>query len=492
MVQSQAERQSDATRASHALLQATMDSSLDMIQVFVAVRDDRGEIVDFRWVLNNYRSESLYGEVRGESLLERNPGVIQEGIFDRFKRVTETGVSEQAEHHYAHEQFDGWFYQSVVKLGDGVATTTKDISEWKASQEEVLRLQRQIAEARLNETRNRFGEIFAHAPVGISVISADGRFVRANRALCGILGRASGELLRLNVIDVTHPDHVQQSLDTIARAADTGQPQTLDKRYCRPDGTEAWASSTVTLMPPGEAPDDEPRFLIVTADLTARKVAEEALRRSEASQRVLITELQHRTGNLLGIVRSVADRTIVASDDLAQFRTRFHDRIDALARAQALVSRHDRYDHVTFDELVHTELAPVNVGADRVTLDGPPGIRLRSSAVQMLAMALHELVTNAVKYGALGQPRGRLAIRWSLEAMAGDGRLCLRIDWRESGVTMPPSGAGPQGTGQGRELIEGALPYQFGAETVFTLGADGVHCTIAIPIARIEGRDAEA
>ena len=93
---------------SHELLQATMDASTDMIQVFEAIRDEAGGIVDFRWVLNNHTSERKYGEVRGESLLQRNPGVIEEGIFDTFCRVTETGLPEQAERHYVHEQFDGW------------------------------------------------------------------------------------------------------------------------------------------------------------------------------------------------------------------------------------------------------------------------------------------------------------------------------------------------------------------------------------------------
>jgi PAS domain-containing protein len=129
-------------KASHDLLQATMDSSVDMIQVFEAIRDPSGNIVDFKWVLNNHTSESRYGEVRGESLLQRNQGVVQEGIFDAFKRVAETGIPEQAERHYVHEQFDGWFYQSVVKLGDGVATTTKEITAWKIAQAKVAALER--------------------------------------------------------------------------------------------------------------------------------------------------------------------------------------------------------------------------------------------------------------------------------------------------------------------------------------------------------------
>ena len=92
-----------------------------------------------------------------------------------------------------------------------------------------------------------------------------------------------------------------------------------------------------------------------------------------------------------------------------------------------------------------------------MTLDGPTGVRLRSSTVQTLAMALHELGTNAAKYGALAHATGHLTVRWSLEPVGADDRPWLHIDWRESGVPMPPAGAAPQGTGQGRELIERAL-----------------------------------
>jgi two-component sensor histidine kinase len=127
--------------------------------------------------------------------------------------------------------------------------------------------------------------------------------------------------------------------------------------------------------------------------------------------------------------------------------------------------------------------------SDRVTLAGPSGIRLRSSTVQMLAMALHELATNAVKYGALGQPGARLTVTWSLEPHGPGGEPWLHIDWRESGVVMPTPDASPRGTGQGRELIEQALPYQLSAKTSYELGADGVHCTIAIPVSASTGAE---
>jgi PAS domain S-box-containing protein len=201
----------------------------------------------------------------------------------------------------------------------------------------------------------------------------------------------------------------------------------------------------------------------------------------EERQRVLVAELQHRTRNLLSIVRSIAEKTARNSIDIADFRSRFRDRLDAMARVQGLLSRLKEHDRVTFSDLIHSEMMAVG-GTDRVTLNGPKGVRLRSSTLHTLAMALHELGTNAVKYGALSQPSGHLAVSWSFEPSGADGKPWLHIDWRERGVRMPPAGSKPYGGGQGRELIEQALPYQLSAKTFFDLGFEGVHCTISVPI----------
>jgi two-component sensor histidine kinase len=198
-------------------------------------------------------------------------------------------------------------------------------------------------------------------------------------------------------------------------------------------------------------------------------------------QQVLIAELQHRTRNLLGVIQSLVEQGIRAARDLPDFRRRLGDRLQALARAQGLLSQLNDCDRVTFDALLDAELAALGGSAARVTRTGPRGVRLRSSTVQTLAMALHELATNAVKYGALGQCGAHLAIDWRLERDE-DAEPWLHIDWRESGVAMPAAGAAPAGSGQGRELIEHALPYQLGARTSYALGDDGVHCHIAIPV----------
>lgn len=229
------------------------------------------------------------------------------------------------------------------------------------------------------------------------------------------------------------------------------------------------------------------------ADFFDRRRVETALRESEAKlraahdrQRVLVSELQHRTRNLLAVVRSITDRTLAGSSSLEAFRATFRDRVDALARVNSLLSRLDEGDRITFSELLRTELSAHGVSdggpEGQVSLHGPENMKLRTSTVQAIALALHELATNALKYGALSQSSGRLSIRWCLEKTAASERR-LKVVWRESGVAIQlgPDDK-PLRRGFGHELIERALPYQHKAQTTYAITAKGVHCTITLPI----------
>jgi two-component sensor histidine kinase len=124
------------------------------------------------------------------------------------------------------------------------------------------------------------------------------------------------------------------------------------------------------------------------------------LRESEKRLRVLVGELQHRTRNLISVVGAMADKTLRTSKTFDDFKASFQDRLGTLGCVQGLLFRMKEGDRLNFDELIETELSAQSggVGEDGpVTLDGPKGVRLRSSTVQTLAMVLHELVTNAVK-----------------------------------------------------------------------------------------------
>ena len=203
-------------------------------------------------------------------------------------------------------------------------------------------------------------------------------------------------------------------------------------------------------------------------------------------QAVLVAELQHRTRNLLAVVQAITLRTLKGSQSLEHFRACIDDRLQALSRVQWLLSRREGSLRVAFDALLREELlAHVELDehgkGEQVSIVGPPGIPLRSAVVQTLALAIHELATNAVKYGALSGPDGHLDVSWVVNISGEERRLV--VDWRESGVSGMPDAAAPaRGGGYGRELIERALPYQLGARTWYQFNDDGVHCIIDLAV----------
>ncbi|WYK07044.1 PAS domain S-box protein (plasmid) [Cereibacter sphaeroides f. sp. denitrificans] len=257
-----------------------------------------------------------------------------------------------------------------------------------------------------------------------------------------------------------------------------GEHVTSEVRIRRPaDGALRWLrNSDFPLRDPSGSLQ---RIGGIGHDITEEKRVAERLE-------VLVAELQHRTRNLLTVVRAMAARTLSNADSLADFRLRFDDRLLALARVNGLLSRLEEGDRITFDELIRAELDGHGLPADgsagrQVVLEGPEGIPLRSSSVQTFALALHELTTNALKHGALARPEGRLHVAWRLVEVSGVPHL--RVDWRETGgPAVPEAGPAAAGGGYGRELIERALPYQLGAVTSYDLGPEGLSCSVILPV----------
>ncbi|MFC7555906.1 sensor histidine kinase [Pseudoroseomonas wenyumeiae] len=133
---------------------------------------------------------------------------------------------------------------------------------------------------------------------------------------------------------------------------------------------------------------------------------------------------------------------------------------------------------VSLNDLVTAELAAAGAGKSKTSAITGPAVELPGDKVQPLALALHELATNAAKYGAIAQPAARLSVRWEFKMMQGKEHLLL--EWRESGVAMPASGLPPR-QGFGTQLITRALPYQLRARTDLNFTPDGVCCSITLP-----------
>jgi two-component system, chemotaxis family, CheB/CheR fusion protein len=194
--------------------------------------------------------------------------------------------------------------------------------------------------------------------------------------------------------------------------------------------------------------------------------------RAEAQQDVLIAELQHRTRNLLTVVQSIAQRTIGNGAPLEQFSSR----LAALGRVQSLVSR-GRTDDVDIGDLIRLELESLGALQEgKVGISREP-LALPFDLLQTFGLAVHELTTNALKYGALKQPTGSLSISW--EVRQDDGQSLLLFDWNEAGVAIPTP---PERKGFGRELIERALAVTAHAKSNLVFGPDGLTCHIELAL----------
>jgi two-component system CheB/CheR fusion protein len=203
-----------------------------------------------------------------------------------------------------------------------------------------------------------------------------------------------------------------------------------------------------------------------------------AITRAEERQRLLLAELQHRVRNTLGVVRSISRRTAESSSSVEEYASHLDGRLNAFARTQALVTR-DPEGGVDFEYLVVEELLAYNAReGEQVRVSGPR-VRLQPKAAETFALAIHELATNALKYGALSRPTGRIEVTWRLDETVDPAELVF--EWRERGG--PRVGAPPR-KGFGTELLERTLAFELKGQTRMAFDDPGLQCSITIPLSK--------
>lgn len=214
--------------------------------------------------------------------------------------------------------------------------------------------------------------------------------------------------------------------------------------------------------------------LVEAARLIAMREAR--LREREKHTRLLLRELSHRSKNLLAVIEAMARQAGRAPGDRAAFLERFGARIASLARSHDLLVEKN-WQGVRLTDLIRAQLAPfVNAVEQRITMDGPD-LSLRPEAAQNLGMALHELGTNASKYGALSVVDGHVRIDWE-ENRDAAGKACFRLRWQESGG---PPVAPPSGRGFGRTILEHIVPSALGGRAHLEWKAEGLVWNLDVP-----------
>ena len=205
----------------------------------------------------------------------------------------------------------------------------------------------------------------------------------------------------------------------------------------------------------------------------------------KARERALHYELQHRVRNMFSVIRTVYRRTRESGASQELFAEHFEGRLSALGRNLAHLD--EVGPGVDLEDLIRDELlASGCLTGPNCSIEGP-AVHLRSKAAELVGLAIHELTTNSIKFGALGSD-GRVHIAWSV--FRHDPAWRLQFRWIEHDVAI--LGSAPRPSGFGRQLIEEALPYQLGATTTFDLKPGGIECTILLPLGEYLGEEVES
>lgn len=205
----------------------------------------------------------------------------------------------------------------------------------------------------------------------------------------------------------------------------------------------------------------------------------ERRKRAEQHQRLLINELNHRVKNTLAVVQSLALQSFRGGDTPSETgRQDFSARLTALSAAHNLLTRQN-WEQASLKDIISTSLqAAAGANMDRVTVEGPD-VPLAPQTAVSVGMAIHELTTNAIKYGALSNEVGTIAVSWTADE--GSDPATLHLEWRESGG---PPVVPPDNRGFGSRMIEKGLAAELGGEVELSFPPQGVRCVIDAPLSK--------
>ena len=324
--------------------------------------------------------------------------------------------------------------------------------------------ERKRAEQALRESEQRFRTLANTVPDIIWIASPDGTMTFVNDRwlrFCGIAPEQSaGQWPELAM----HPDDRKRCLERWARALREGTDYEVEVRHRRHDGEHRWFLTRATPVR-----DDQGRITAwfgSTTDIHDRRQAEERQRR-------LTSELSHRVKNILSVVQVLASPSRAKAASVAEYVQTFQGRIRALSAAHsALIAGQGNW--ASLARLVQTTLGPYLGEADRIRLD-VQDLRLSPAIAQTLAIGLHELATNAAKYGALSSPAGRITLTGRVEAREDGDEL--HLIWQEDGG---PEVEPPRAAGFGTRMLTQAMQYQHMGRAELDWRKEGLICRIVL------------
>jgi PAS domain S-box-containing protein len=323
------------------------------------------------------------------------------------------------------------------------------------------------------ETARRFHELLDALPAAVYTTDAEGRITYYNEAAAELWGRrpALGIDEWCGSWKLYWPDGTPMAHDECPMAIALKSDRPLRRMEAiaeRQDGTRV-----PFIASPSPLHDEAGRLVgavNMLVDVSERQRAEE-------HQQLLVRELHHRVKNTLATVQAIMGSTARSAETVEELKDAMIGRIGSLARTHLLLSEEGA--KVSFDDILHNELDPFDDGSeDRIRLAGPE-FEITSRLAVSLGMAIHELTTNAAKFGALSVYGGKVDVTWRVTVEAS--RRTLEFDWVESGG---PEVAPPSRQGFGSRLLDFVLPGQIQARSRIDYRPEGVHVQCAVPLPR--------
>jgi two-component system CheB/CheR fusion protein len=344
-------------------------------------------------------------------------------------------------------------YRTVDNVIDGVVITFVDITESKRAQ----------------RTSAQLTAIVDSSQDAIVGHSFDGTITSWNAGAETIFGYSAAEAIGQPFDILVPQDQADEVPEILAKLRGGERIAHFEIDRVRKDGQRIDVS--LTISPVRDASGN-----VIAASTIARDFSER--KRAEEHRNLLMAELDHRVKNILMVVSSLVSQTLNASGSAEEFAEQIRGRIQALNRVHNLLNVHGQ-SYADLRHVIEAELGMYREGGGdrRLIIEGKETVCLNGRASQSVAMALHELATNAVKYGALSSNSGQVTVGWTVSNSTKHSRLLLT--WVESGG--PPVKA-PARRGFGSELLEQMLSYELDAKVRRDFDEGGIRCTIELPL----------
>lgn len=443
-----------ALRESEERLRQFGDASQDILWL----RDP--ETLQLRYLTSAI--ETIHGVKREEALREDNLARWLEMVLPEDRSRVEQAIDrlrggEKATFDYRIRRADGsirWLRDTDFPITDGdgrvvlIGGIVHDLTE-------------------VRETDRRLKTLIEGIPQLVWRAAEGGEWTWASPQWEDFTGLTARDSAGLGWLAALHPDDRTKALRFWEQAASTGALEIEGRIRHAASGSYRWFQTRAT--PVRDTSGEIVEWLGTSTDV-------QDLKEMQERQKFLLSELQHRVRNLLGMIRSIVRQSAQQHEGAEDYVAHLTGRIDAVARTQVLLTR-AAGAQVDLEGLIRDELRANLADEAQLTLAGPV-VELAAKPAENLTMALHELAANAIKYGALGNG-GTLAIEWRRTQRGGV--TWLELDWREH---CPQATTRPLRRGFGTELIEERIRYELKGEGRMTMTESGMTAHVAFPLTR--------